>query len=135
MKSKIFPAPVSVSGVSEKESEQVPSQNQGSQSQSFLTGSKSDIKSEDFEPRLVARPETAPLYDGVRQVVAMPIVKGCLQTRFVCKCYTDQATDAGLDDNQCRHYMEHPYFQPFALASAANNSASTSPVSSSHDSR
>lgn len=66
-----------------------------------------------FEPRLVGRPDSAPLYDDLRRVVAMPLVVGCVQTRTRCTCFTEQASDAGLSDAECRAWLRSPPFSPF----------------------
>lgn len=66
-----------------------------------------------FKPRLVGRPESAPLYDEVRKVVAMPGVVGCAATRARCSCYTEQGSDAGLSGDECRAWLRSPPFSPF----------------------
>lgn len=68
---------------------------------------------ESFKPRLVGRPESAPLYDEVRKVVAMPGVAGCAATRARCSCYTEQGSDAGLSGDECRAWLRSPPFSPF----------------------
>jgi len=66
-----------------------------------------------FQPRLLGRPESAPLYDGIREVVAMPAVVGCVEAARRCSCFTGQATDAGLSDAECRAWLKSPPFSPF----------------------
>lgn len=66
-----------------------------------------------FIPRVSDRPETAPAYDGIRQVVNMPLVIGGACFKGACKCYTQQGTDAGLSDSLCRQWMENPRFDPY----------------------
>lgn len=66
-----------------------------------------------YEPRFRDRPESAPLYDGLRQVVEVPHVVGCMQTAKDCKCFTDQATDAGYSADSCRAWLQSPPFSPF----------------------
>ena len=68
---------------------------------------------EDFEPRLRGRPESAPLYDDLREVVALPGVVGCVQLRGRCSCFTGQGTDAGLDRAECEAWLRSPPFSPF----------------------
>ena len=72
------------------------------------------LSPEAFIPRLRGRPESAPLYDEIRQVRQMPIVSGCVAVADRCTCYTQQATDAFVDDAACREWIENPPFQPFA---------------------
>lgn len=68
---------------------------------------------EAFKPRLLGRPESAPIYDEVRKVVAAPMVAGCAAVRSRCTCYTDQGSDAGLSDAECRAWLASPPFSPF----------------------
>lgn len=70
----------------------------------------------DFIPRLRDRPESAPLYDDVRQVHQVPIVVGCVATATRCTCYTQQGTDAFLEDAVCRQWLVVRPFQPFVEA-------------------
>lgn len=79
---------------------------------------------EAFVPRLNGRPESAPLYDGIRQVRAMPVVAGCVTRGQSCRCYTAQATDAGLDDGACRAWLLNPPFNPWAEPTRADNGQS-----------
>lgn len=67
----------------------------------------------EFTPRLNGRPESAPLYDGVRVVKSLPVVAGCVAMRSRCTCFTDQGTDAGLNGDQCRAWLENPPFNPY----------------------
>lgn len=66
-----------------------------------------------FAPRLVGRPESAPLYDELRKVVSMPAVVGCVASRSRCSCVTEQGSDAGLSDAECRAWLRSPPFSPF----------------------
>lgn len=74
---------------------------------------QNDVSPDAWVPRINTRPETAPLYDSFRQVKTMPVVAGCLAMRDRCKCYTDQATDAFLTEDQCREWMKNPPFNPW----------------------
>lgn len=67
----------------------------------------------DWTPRVANRPESAPAYDSLRVVVNMPVVTGgvCMDER--CKCVTQQGTDAGLSDSDCRRLIETPQFDPY----------------------
>lgn len=67
----------------------------------------------EFTPRLNGRPESAPLYDSVRVVKALPVIAGCVAMQSRCKCFTDQGTDAGLNGDQCRAWLENPPFNPY----------------------
>lgn len=72
-----------------------------------------------FVPVVPGRPETAPAYASLRQVKSMPTVVGgaCVSTR--CVCYTQQGTDAGLDDMQCRTWLQKRPFDPYRDPQAA----------------
>lgn len=67
----------------------------------------------DMQPRLTGHPETAPMYDSLRQVKNMPVVAGCIATARRCRCQTQSGVDAGLDDSQCRAWLENPPFDPY----------------------
>lgn len=67
----------------------------------------------DWIPRVAIRPESAPAYDELREVRAMPVVVGGYCGRRGCRCYTQQATDAGLSSDDCRHWVDHRPFDPY----------------------
>lgn len=67
----------------------------------------------EYVPRISTRPETAPLYDGIRQVKALPVVAGCVAMAKRCTCYTEQGTDAFLTGEQCREWLRSPPFNPW----------------------
>jgi len=81
-----------------------------------------------FTPRVSSRPESAPAYDSLRVVVAMPkVTAGYCAGEDECKCYTDQGTDAGLSVAECRRFVTNPPFDPYRVKtvdrpSAAGNS-------------
>lgn len=82
-----------------------------------------------FFPRDSRKPETAPAFDHLRVVVAMPIVAGgvCMGER--CKCYTQQGTDTGLSSDECRVWLKHRPFDPYqAPVAASSPSAVPAPV-------
>lgn len=66
-----------------------------------------------FVPRLSHRPETAPAYDALRVVVAMPLVVGGYCQGAVCRCQTQQGTDAGIGVEACRAWIANPPFNPY----------------------
>lgn len=84
-------------------------------------------------PVFPGRPETAPMYDGLRQVKQMEQVVGCFQTRSRCTCVNQQGLDAHLDAMQCRAWLASPPFNPYidAAASVPEKSATHSAPSSS----
>lgn len=66
-----------------------------------------------FVPRISNRPESAPAYDHLRAVVAMPMVVGGACVGDDCKCVTQQGTDPGLTSEECRRWMANPPFNPY----------------------
>lgn len=66
-----------------------------------------------FIPRISNKPETAPAYDSMRVVVNMPQVSGAVCFKGVCKCLTQQGTDAGLSHGDCRDWMKNPTFDNY----------------------
>lgn len=71
-------------------------------------------------PRIADRPETAPMYDGVRPMpVASPAIAGCVASAAKCTCFTHQATVYPAPDNVCRDYIKNPPFNPYAVRDAS----------------
>lgn len=66
-----------------------------------------------FMPVAPGRPESAPAYAQMRQVKSMPQVVGGACNKVRCRCYTQQGTDAGLDEMQCRAWLSNPPFDPY----------------------
>lgn len=68
---------------------------------------------EDENPRIGGRPETAPMYDGLRQVKAMPMAVAFVASKTKCKAYTQQGTEVLMSDQQCREGVERSRFNPY----------------------
>lgn len=68
---------------------------------------------ESLIPKHPDYPESAPIYDGLRSVKAMPIVIGCVSMDNKCKCITQQGTDAGLSQEMCNRRLKNRYFDPY----------------------
>lgn len=64
-------------------------------------------------PRVSDRPESAPAFDGLRQVVNMPQVVGGACFKGECRCYTQQGTDAGLSHHLCEKWIKNPPFDAY----------------------
>lgn len=92
----------------------------GVASSAALVGTRAD----DYKPRLVSRPETAPLYDQLRRPVAMPVVAGCMVHDGECGCYTQQATRVDVTDAVCRAWLARPPFNPYKADFVAQGSQS-----------
>jgi zona occludens toxin len=74
-----------------------------------------------FVPVAPGRPESAPAYDGLRQVRNMPRVVGGACNKRGCKCYNQQGRDAGLDDKQCKDWLAKPPFDPYQDEASHND--------------
>jgi len=72
-----------------------------------------------FIPRVSSKPESAPAYDALRTVAAMPLVSGGACMGQKCKCYTQQGTDAGLSFRECRQWIDSRPFNPYLDPSAS----------------
>lgn len=66
-----------------------------------------------FVPSLIGFPESAPIYDGIRQVVDFPRVVGAICKLGTCICYTQQGTNAGLTFEQCSTWLKDRPFDPY----------------------
>jgi zona occludens toxin len=70
----------------------------------------------DFTPRIRSRPETAPAYDHLRVVTAMPMVTGGFILGHIVYCHTDQGTKAPISDEECRAWIANPPHNPYKTA-------------------
>jgi zona occludens toxin len=70
----------------------------------------------DFTPRIRSRPETAPAYDHLRVVTAMPMVTGGFILGSIVYCHTDQGTKAAITDDECRAWLANPPHNPYKVA-------------------
>lgn len=74
-----------------------------------------------FIPRVPDRPETAPAYDHLRQVVNMPRIAGAICNVRRCHCVTQQGNDAGVSEDACRAWLKSPPFDPYTLRPVTPN--------------
>lgn len=56
-------------------------------------------------PRFVGMPETAPMYDEIRQVSVMPVLSGCIADDTNCACFTQQGTSILMTVQECRRNL------------------------------
>lgn len=87
-----------------------------------------------FIPRVSSKPESAPAYDHLRVVTVMPQVVGGICMGGKCRCITDQGTDPGISNEECRQYVASPPFNPYLVKperQASPESAPAPPVTSS----
>lgn len=66
-----------------------------------------------FVPRVSYEPASAPAYDAIRTVVAMPVVVGGVCFKGQCRCFTGQGSDAGLSHAECDKWIKSPPFDPY----------------------
>lgn len=73
----------------------------------------------DFIPRISSRPDSAPAFDHLRTVVAMPRIVGGMVMGKRARCFTQQGTDAGVSEEECRQWLANPPFDPYSAPSQA----------------
>ncbi|MBP7610110.1 MAG: zonular occludens toxin [Steroidobacteraceae bacterium] len=66
-----------------------------------------------FAPRVSDQPLSAPAYDHLRKVVAMPRVVGGYCIGNNCQCQTQQGTQAEISDEACRAWVARRPFDPY----------------------
>ena len=77
-----------------------------------------------FIPRVSNKPESAPAYDHLRIVAAMPLVTAGFCAGQNCRCFTNQGTDPGLSPRECRQFVENPPFDPYRQKEVTAGAAS-----------
>lgn len=75
----------------------------------------------EFIPRLSWRPETAPAYDALRVVTAMPRIVGGYCQGGQCICFNNQGLRASLSSSECGDWIKAPPFDPYREAVPAAN--------------
>ena len=81
----------------------------------------------DFIPRVSNKPESAPAYDHLRVIAVMPVVVGGWCQGIVCRCMTQQGTQSGLSDTECREWLANPPFNPYAPLARVPESREAAP--------
>lgn len=79
----------------------------------------------DFIPRISHKPETAPAFDHLRVVMALPRVTGAACINDQCKCFTSQGTDSGLSSSECLTWAKSPPFNPYLVETPSAGSQSS----------
>ena len=64
-------------------------------------------------PRVADAPESAPIYDEVRKVVAFPVITGCVTHNGNCKCYNQQGTPEPQTPAACIEFVAQGRFNPY----------------------
>lgn len=74
-----------------------------------------------FVPRLAAQPNSAPAYDDIRKVVAMPRIMGGYCQAKQCHCFIQDGRRAPIDARACYEWLKNPPFDPYYLAPEARD--------------
>lgn len=69
-----------------------------------------------FIARLSTNPESAPAFDALRAVVAVPLVIGGICVGETCRCFTQQNTLVSMSNDDCRKLVNQPRFNPYLVA-------------------
>lgn len=75
-----------------------------------------NLKPEDFVPTLAEKPESKPIYNGVRQVKTFERIAACVDGgKTGCTCYSDQATPLKeITKAMCKDYVKNGLpFNPY----------------------
>lgn len=67
----------------------------------------------DFNARFPGRPWTAPAYDVLRVVVALPTITGGACFKGVCKCYHHDRVIPTVSSAECVAWIKEPPFNPY----------------------
>lgn len=76
-------------------------------------------ESTDFKARAFGRPWTAPAYDELRTVVAMPIITGAICVNGSCECYHHKLIIYDVSPEACKSWAAKPSFNPYVADVAA----------------
>jgi len=85
---------------------------------------------ESFTPVVEGRPETAPAYVQLRQVVSMPRVASCLASAHKCYCYSQQGSRLHeITEERCRQNVDNGnVFDPYAQAQIQASQGASNPL-------
>lgn len=92
-----------------------------------------NLKPEDFVPTLAEKPESKPIYNGVRQVKTFERIAACIDGgKTGCTCYSDQATPLKeVTKEMCKDYAHNGLpFNPYKESDHSSNQAQTAPSAS-----
>lgn len=83
----------------------------------------------EYRPRVEGLLHTAPVYDGVTQVMEAPIIAGCVQgTKTPCKCYDQRGNTYRTTAEICRQYIDGGIFFAFRPTEVQQVAKSDPPV-------
>ena len=89
-----------------------------------------NLKTEDFVPTLAEKPESKPIYNGVRQVKTFEYPVGCVDGgKSGCTCYSSQGTPLKeITKAMCKDYVKNGLpFNPYKDEQQAVQSPQTAP--------
>ena len=92
-----------------------------------------NLKPEDFVPVLAEKPESKPIYNGVRQVKTFEYPVGCVDGgKSGCTCYSSQGTPLKeITKAMCKDYAHNGLpFNPYKESDHSSNQAQTAPSAS-----
>jgi len=69
-----------------------------------------------FAPVHPDYPESAPAYDAIRIVKAVPVISGCIKTESFCRCYSQQGTKLEIQAQRCADIIANKVFDPYREA-------------------
>lgn len=87
--------------------------------------SLADAYASQFKPVMPGRPESAPAFDKLREVVVMPRISACLRSASSCICYTQQGSRiADMSEGSCIDYLaQGTHFNPYVVKDSSPSSA------------
>ncbi|MEW6563601.1 MAG: zonular occludens toxin domain-containing protein [Pseudomonadota bacterium] len=87
-----------------------------------------------WKPVVPGRPETAPAYDELRKVSAMPWPHACIQSATRCSCYSQQGTRLhDIEEARCRQLVEQGgLFNPYEVPNDEGRGGRPAPSTSAH---
>lgn len=98
----------------EQNTMQPETQNSTTQSTTQSDTINNSLSVEMFVPTIPEKPESKPIYDNVRQVVAFEFPVACIKSDSGCRCYTEQATlIKNIPESFCEDYLKNGIFNPY----------------------
>lgn len=104
----------------------LPTNNPYSQNQMQGATFNQSLTAQMYVPTLPEKPESKPLYDGIRQVKQYERIAGCIKGgKTQCSCYSDQATKLKeISVERCLKYVDDGLpFDPFRAPETDNQNA------------
>lgn len=68
---------------------------------------------EQRKPRLINKPESAPVYDDLAKAKTFPRLSACVQMGDTCQCYSQQGSKIIVATTQCEKYVKEGWFDPY----------------------